>query len=327
MPRSKPVRRAIGRRTKGSGRLPGLSRRATRSCTAGGAPASRRSAPSFTFIQISDVHVGNPENVPEHVRFVRSVELINDLSPSFVIDTGDIATHPVYRARKSYLAELAEYRTYVSGLGCPLYVIPGNHDIGYSRPHRTRWGGGQRWGYHKRLAESFEREIGPLDQCFDHGRYRFVLANNNPRRTKQPGSLSRAQLTWLHRLLKARRPTFLLFHVNLFWRGDGALWGRAAREIAVLCREYPVVLVAYGHSHDLKVRLYEGTLYIMAPDLKVPGHNSILQYRVYRERVEVWEWDVTSRRSGLVVSVETHRGMPPFSPPRVQAFGMPPARS
>jgi len=65
---------------------------------------------AFTFFQISDVHVGSEANVPTHERLHAAVGLINALHPAFVIDTGDVATHPVYRADDpEYLAEFTTY--------------------------------------------------------------------------------------------------------------------------------------------------------------------------------------------------------------------------
>ena len=87
--------------------------------------------PLFTFLQFSDVHVGNDINKPVHKRLVAAVTLANALKPSFVIDSGDMTTHPVYEANPENLAELDEYRKYIAHLTIPIYPLPGNHDIGY----------------------------------------------------------------------------------------------------------------------------------------------------------------------------------------------------
>ena len=60
-------------------------------------------APLFRFVQITDVHVGQQDNLPEHERLKAAVALINSLGPAFVIDTGDVATRPVHEATEANL--------------------------------------------------------------------------------------------------------------------------------------------------------------------------------------------------------------------------------
>ena len=248
----------------------------------------------FTFMQFSDVHIGSTHNRPLHRRLQAAVALTKALKPAFVIDTGDVTSHPVYRACDEYLAELDDYRRYVDLLDCPLYVVPGNHDIGYADPGDDTWGEGHPWGDHRRLVEAFEFMIGPLDQSLLHHGMRFVLANNNPRTSGEPGALSLDQLAWIERELAHGEVTLLFFHVELLERGTGPLWGASARTLAGLCAEYGVPAVAYGHRHQLRVTALDGTHYIMCPDLYVPDHQHILQYRVFADRFELWRYHVFS---------------------------------
>jgi len=253
-----------------------------------------KSEPLFTFVQFSDVHVGSKHNQPLHRRLQAAVALTKALKPAFVIDTGDVTTHPVYRACEEYLAELDDYRRYADSLACPLYVVPGNHDIGYADPGNDTWGDGHPWGDHTRLVEAFEFMIGPLDQSFCHKGMRFVLVNNNPVASGEPGALSLEQLAWIEQELARGETAFVFCHVELLERGTGPLWGASAKTLAGLCKDYGVPAVAYGHRHQLRVTPVEGTHYIMCPDLYVPGHEHILQYRVFARRFELWRYHVFS---------------------------------
>ena len=245
-------------------------------------------------MQISDTHVGAKVNRPVHERLAAAVILINALKPAFVIDTGDVATHPVYEANERNLAELEEYKQYVSKLKRPLYVVPGNHDIGYFDPGDTTWGDDNPWGTYKELAAAFKRTIGPLDQSFRWEDVRFVLLNNNPGITHGPGMLSPEQLRWIEAELEQGELTFIFCHVEVLENGVGAVWGESSKALTALCEKYGVPAVAYGHKHRTHVAPLNGTQYIMCPSLKVPGQQGILQWRIFRGRFELWLYDVFS---------------------------------
>jgi len=246
------------------------------------------------FLQMSDVHVGADTNRPRHLRLAAAVDLANALQPAFVIDTGDVATHPVYAPRPEHLAELAEYAEYVSTLEMPLHVVPGNHDIGYFEPGDTTWGDGQPWADSADLIPIFERMIGPLDQAFESHGFRFVLVNDNPAVTKGVGVLLPRQLQFLWRELRKGQTTFVFCHVELLEQGTGPIWGDSAVSVAALCRKYGVPAVAYGHRHRLHIVERDHTQYIMCPDLKVPGHDHVLQYRLWPSHFDLWSIDVFS---------------------------------
>lgn len=257
------------------------------------AMAASAEEPLFTFVQISDAHVGNPENVPEHKRLVAAVRLANRLEPDFVIDSGDMTTHPVYEASVENLAEYDQYKKYVAPLKMPLYTVPGNHDIGYwNTQGRTRKG--KPWGDYEKLVEAYKQKMGPLDQSFTHQGFRFILFNFNPPMSREPGHLTEKQFTWIENELKRGDTAFLFCHVQLLQNGEGPLWGESATRLGDLIRKHNVAAVAYGHQHQLHNKTLHGTQYIMCPDLKVAGHQSICQYRVYSDHFDLWLYDVFS---------------------------------
>ena len=219
--------------------------------------------------------MGNPENKPEHIRLREAVSLTNSLKPAFLIDTGDMTSHPVYEAAACNLAEYSEYKKYIDRLKVPLFTIPGNHDIGYFGPGASTWGGGNPWGNYNDLVKAYKEELGPFDQFFDYKGFRFVLFNNNPPQSKAPGHLSVSQLKWIEILLKSGKTTFIFCHIQLLEDGTGPPWGEAAKTLIALCEKYNVAAVAYGHKHEMHFRELNGIQYIMCPDLKVPGHQSI----------------------------------------------------
>ena len=250
--------------------------------------------PLFTFVQISDAHVGNPANLPEHKRLIAAVRLANLLEPDFVIDTGDLTSSPVYEASPENLAEYDQYKEYVAPLKMPLYTVPGNHDIGYWRTEGRTRKGGKPWGDYDELVEAYKEKMGPLDQSFTHKGIHFILFNFNPPMSREPGHLTEEQFAWIEAELEQSETAFLFCHVQLLKNGEGPVWGDSARRLVALIREHNVAAVAYGHQHQLHNVTLHGTQYIMCPDLKVPDHQSICQYRVYSDHFDLWLYDVFS---------------------------------
>jgi 3',5'-cyclic AMP phosphodiesterase CpdA len=81
---------------------------------------------SFTIAQISDIHCGGPDFVPNLME--RAVAEINELDPDIVICSGDLTTF-------GFKHEYAMAKQYLDRLECDAFVvIPGNHDsrnVGY----------------------------------------------------------------------------------------------------------------------------------------------------------------------------------------------------
>ena len=81
---------------------------------------------SFTIAQISDIHCGGPDFVPNLME--RAVAEINELDPDIVICSGDLTTF-------GFKHEYAMAKEYLDRIECDAFVvIPGNHDsrnVGY----------------------------------------------------------------------------------------------------------------------------------------------------------------------------------------------------
>src|SRR5215475_12630911 len=106
---------------------------------------------SFRFIHISDTHIGSPNGGAEEDlrRTVRDINQMNDVA--FVIITGDITELGTDR-------ELETAKRILDSLRIKYYIIPGNHDSGWSES------GGV----------SFTRIFGYDKFTFDHNGIRFI---------------------------------------------------------------------------------------------------------------------------------------------------------
>jgi len=91
----------------------------------GSKPAAAATS-SFSFVQISDSHIGfaRPENPDVLGTFAKTIAAINALpqQPAFVVHTGDV-TH------LSKPAQFDAAKQVLSSLKVPLIVLPGEHDV------------------------------------------------------------------------------------------------------------------------------------------------------------------------------------------------------
>ena len=257
--------------------------------------------PLFIFQQWSDVHVGNAINEPDHVRLNAAVALANALQPAFVINSGDMTSSPVYDPTPENLAEYDDYLDYVAPLTVPRYDLPGNHELGYpdatGPPYSLDYEG---------LVAAYEDKLGPLNRSFTCRGFRFILFNNNPRMSRLPGYVDPATMSWIESELSAGaaqgEKAFLFCHVPLLENGTGTPWGDSAEHLADLAQQYDAIMVGYGHQHASHVTTRDGTQYVMCPDLKVDGHQSVNEYTVYGDHFELRQIDVFSQESTLIGS-------------------------
>ena len=203
--------------------------------------ATAAAAPgAFSFVQISDSHIGysGPANEDVRATLQKAVTAINAMpnQPAFVMHTGDV-TH------LSKAAEFDDARTVLSTLRAPLITIPGEHDvIGAEGP--------------KRYAASFGRKeaAGRGWSSWDQGGIHFVsLINVGEGETM--GMLGDEQLAWLQNDLAARKaetPLVVFGHVPLF--AVAPEWGwtttDGTKAIAML-RRFSAVTVLNGHIHQV----------------------------------------------------------------------------
>src|SRR3954469_20688581 len=124
---------------------------------------SRSKVKPFTFLQISDSHIGFDKAANPDARgtFVEAVAKIRALpvKPDFILHTGDI-TH------LSKDSEFADADDIVRAAGIPVFHVPGEHDM-------LDEGGGKAY-----LARYGKGTIGTGWYSFDHGGAHFIALNN-----------------------------------------------------------------------------------------------------------------------------------------------------
>jgi Icc protein len=235
----------------------------------GGAGLGADDKKLFTFVQISDTHIGfhkdaNPDVVGS---LRRAVADINDLAqkPAFVLHTGDL-TH------LSKPEEFGQARELFQEIQVDrLHTVPGEHDAlddgvaGYLK-FFDHDGKGLAW------------------YSFDQGGVHFIGLNNVLNfKLGRLAALGEEQLAWLKKDLSGVRhstPIVVLAHIPMWnvWEPWG--WGTAdSTQAMALLRPYGSVTVLNGHVHQVLQKV-EGhvalhTARSLAYPLPTPGQEGI----------------------------------------------------
>jgi 3',5'-cyclic-AMP phosphodiesterase len=204
-------------------------------------PRVAAAAHPFTFLQVSDSHIGfsKPANPDARVTWRAAVEKIRALPrrPAFIVHTGDIS-------HLSRAEEFDDADRILAEAGLPVFHIPGEHDMlddGQGRAYLARYGRGTH---------------GAGWYSFDQGGLHFVaLVNVANLKAGGMGSLGEEQLAWLEQDLKGRSastPLVLLAHIPLWTIYAPWGWGTddAARALG-FTRRFGSVTVLNGHIHQI----------------------------------------------------------------------------
>jgi 3',5'-cyclic AMP phosphodiesterase CpdA len=217
----------------------GVASRVLRPATASAAEV--KPAADFTFVQISDSHIGFNKEANKDVlgTLKAAVARINALPtpPDFIIHTGDL----------THLSETEEFDTLEQILkGCKtkqVFYVPGEHDVlnDNGKQYLQRFGKGTK---------------GSGWFSFDHKGTHFIGLNNVMNiREGGLGQLGDEQLEWMEDDLKAvsdNTPVIVFAHVPLWMAYPKWGWGTedGARALGYLKR-FGSLTVLNGHIHQV----------------------------------------------------------------------------
>ena len=177
----------------------------------------------FRFAFISDTHIGSPNGGAEEDlrRTVADINAAKDID--FVVLTGDIT-------ELGTNAELALAKKLLDSLNIPYYIIPGNHDTGWSES------GGL----------SFNQTFGDDKFYFKHKGVHFIGCASGPYVRMSDGHVPRHAVNWMKEKLRKignKEPVVFLNHYPL----DNGLdnW----YEIVDMLKTKNTILALCGHGH------------------------------------------------------------------------------
>jgi 3',5'-cyclic-AMP phosphodiesterase len=233
----------------GAGALYSVSGGIANSVSLDAALAAPARTASFTFLQLSDSHVGfakpaNPDAAATYREAVAKVVALPN-KPDFILHTGDIT-------QLSKDQEFDDAEQIVKAAGLPVFHVPGEHDMldeGQGKACLDRFGKGTK---------------GAGWYSFDHKGVHFVaLINVANLKPGGMGSLGADQLAWLERDLAGRpasQPIVVFAHMPLWTVYADWGWGTddAAQALGHLKR-FGSVTVLNGHIHQITQKV-EGNI-------------------------------------------------------------------
>ncbi len=172
----------------------------------------------FTVALISDTHVNEkedwsaspyPANAEANPRARHVFNYIRQSDAAFCVHMGDMV-NPVPEL-PSYADAASNFHDIAGNLGRPLYLVPGNHDIG-DKP--VDWMPAGMVDAHN--IGIYEKHFGPHFYSFDHGNAHFVVLNSSLMNSGDPAEAK--QRNWVEEDLKqnADKRTFFFIHYPIF---------------------------------------------------------------------------------------------------------------
>jgi hypothetical protein len=205
------------------------------------APVRPTAAKPFTFVQLSDSHIGfnKPPNADARQTFAEAIAKVKALpvQPDFIIHTGDVT-------QLSRDDEFDDAEQMLKATGLPVFFVPGEHDMldpDGGKAFLNRFGKGSK---------------GAGWYSFDHRGVHFVaLVNVADLKPGGMGNLGADQLKWLKADLAGRpssTPIVVFAHIPLWTVYAEWGWGTddGAEALKLLAR-FGSVTVLNGHIHQI----------------------------------------------------------------------------
>ena len=204
-------------------------------------PTRHAATEPFTFVQLSDSHLGfnKAPNADARATFREAIAKVKALAnkPDFIIHTGDVS-------QLSRDDEFDDAQQMLKETGLPIFFVPGEHDMldpDGGKAFRDRFGKGSK---------------GAGWYSFDHRGVHFVaLVNVADLKPGGMGNLGTAQLKWLKDDLAGRpssQPIVVFAHIPLWTVYADWGWGTddSAEALKLLAR-FGSVTVLNGHIHQI----------------------------------------------------------------------------
>ena len=240
---------------------------------------------NFRFAFISDTHIGSPNGLAEEDlrRTVRDINMMKDIA--FVVLTGDIT-------ELGTNDELILAKQILDSLNIPWYIIPGNHDTGWSESGGVM----------------FTTVFGSDKFSFEYNGIRFLGCASGPYLRMSDGHIPRDAVNWLDLELKKTDPLQPVIFLN-HYPIDNSLdnW----YEITDRLRQHNTWAILCGHGHANKVMDFEDIPGIMGRSnlrakAEVGGYNLVDVRKdsiIFQERRPV----IQKNRQWAGIKIETRQ--------------------
>ena len=205
----------------------------------------------FTFVQLTDIQLGmfskNTNNDEEKRLYSLAIDQINTLKPKFIVITGDFVNQ---RTDTNQIKAFKQLTSLISNR-IPVYLIPGNHDVGQI-PDKEKL--------------DFYFRYYPTDK-FDFGYKGLQLIGINSSLINSGTEQEQAQLNWLKASLnkKSGKVRKIVFTHHPFFITDinekdsySNIPGQKRMEYMQLFKSNGVKMIFAGHYHNNAIAQYDG---------------------------------------------------------------------
>lgn len=152
-----------------------------------------------TFVQLCDTQLGMGGYEADKVRFELAVDAINDLDADWVVVCGDLVNNGHDDEA------VADFKAILAGFSMPVYLAPGNHDVGNEPTMAT--------------LDRYRRQYGPDYFVAEEHGFKLMILNTQLWKAPVEGA-SEAHDAWFKRELASSRqyavPTLLISHYPPF---------------------------------------------------------------------------------------------------------------
>jgi outer membrane protein assembly factor BamB/predicted phosphodiesterase len=250
-------------------------------------------AQTFRYAFVTDTHVGSPTGEEDLRRTVADIN--KEKGIDFIVLTGDVT-------EMGTAQEIKLAKEILSSLTKPLYIIPGNHDTGWSES------GGV----------DFIREFGNDKFTFDHYGYRFIACASGPYVRMSDGHIPRDATVWLDKVLKNTPKNMPVIFIN-HYPVDNSLdnWYEATDRI----KKYNIQYAICGHGHANKALNFEGVQATMGRS-NLRAKDSIGGYNIVTMTKDSVFF--ATKKPGIEIEKAWRKfALQKFSPPASDAFERP----
>ncbi|GGK61139.1 PQQ-binding-like beta-propeller repeat protein [Rufibacter glacialis] len=191
---------------------------------------------TLKFAVVTDTHIGKPGNSQGLAAIVQDINKNPDLD--FVLHAGDVSDF-------GYDEQLAEAKALMEGLKKPYYIVPGNHDTG--------WSGSGGLAYDKQWQEQkFVADVKGV---------RLIGVSTGPYGRMANGYVPKDQMRWLDSLVAVtppQQPVLFLAHYPL----EEGLSNH--QDVLAKLAKLNTLAIFCGHGHANKVLNFGGMTGIMS---------------------------------------------------------------
>ena len=242
----------------------------------------------YSFAVITDTHLNEAEDrcsspfdvnrrANRRMRYV--VRTLNQREVGFVINVGDLI-HPVPALPERYAKAAGLFHEQVKDLRHPLYLVPGNHDIG-DKPNN--------WAPAAGICDDYlalwDAHFGADFHAFDHEGDRFVVIN--AQLINSGLDREKAQVDWLEAELAASqgKRIFLFSHYPPYFSAPDEVenydnLGEPGRSwLLDLLERHDVEALLAGHVHNFWYNRYAGTDCYLLPSTSFVRQDYSEMYR------------------------------------------------